>query len=482
MKSSRAVLLFGLAYALLLAFLAVIRARCFQVVFGPDFGFFTQLAWSIAHGHGFHQTVLQHELSTLLELTHFIPGLALLAPLQWVWPGPESMAAAQAAIWGSAFIPIHRIVARHTRRDAWGWAAALLFAISPLAVRMALADFRLSIVAAALLIWMLERLQARRPGAAAILAVLACSLREDVVPSLVLLGPLALWLMPGRRSLRDAAWCLGLPLLTGGLWSSMNSTLRGTMSRFLSPEVLLRAGSVLDMLPNLQHDQAAFLRPLPLSALLAPEALIPALPNLAGSYWLYASGHLMDLDVNDTCLHYVAIAPPLMALAAALGAARLLRWLRLDGRRARAVALGLLALGTLATLPPHGPTSGTPWLPAGPMGKLEALTRALPERWAEMRELDARVPPEEAIVATMHQGHLYADRYQAYWYNIADVPRYTRRWRAEATTALLEPRESAELLALDEGWVECWSSTRLILLRRSLGEPGAEDPCAFRNR
>ncbi len=480
MKLERAPLAIGLGYALLLALLAVIRARYFQVVFGPDFGFFTQLAWSIAHGHGFHQTVLQHELATLLELTHFIPGLALLAPLQWIWPGPESLAAAQAAIWGSMLIPIHRIVARHTGQASWGWLAALLFALSPLGVRMALADVRLSIIATALLIWTLERLQARQPGAAAVFAVLACSFREDVVPSLVLLGPLALWLMPSRRRWRDVAWCVALPMVIGGLWSAMNSTLRGTVSRFLSPEVLLRGGSFLDMLPNLQHDQAAFLRPVPLTAIFAPELLLPALPNLAGSYWLYASGHLMDLDTNDTCLHYVAIAPVMLALATALGAARVTRWLRLEGRRARAGVIAVLAALALGSLPPHGPTSATPWLPEGFRGKLEAFTKALPERVAEMRELDRRIPPDDAIVATMHQGHLYTDRYQAYWYNIAPVPYYTRRWRATATTALLEPRESVDLLALDEGWRECWSSTRLVLLRRHLGEGDPGDPCAYR--
>ena len=464
---------FGILYGCLLAALAGLRASHFQVVHGPDLAFYTQLAWSIAHGHGFWQTVLVQEHRGLLELTHLLPGLALLAPLQWVWPGAASLVAGQGLLWGLTTIPLHRIATRATGHRLWGAAVALLFAVHPLGIRIALADFRPSIVAVPLMIWTLERLQARRPGAAALLAVLACSLREDVVLSLALLGPVAFMLTP-RRGLTDAAWSFGLPTSVGLLWSAGGNMLRGSLSRFVDPQQLQRIQELGPLPPNLTADLGAFLQPLPLTALLSPATLLPALPNLLGAYWMFRDGQAMDVAATDTRLHYVAIYVPLVVLASGLGAARLLRWLGRDHTRPRRILAGIVVLGSVLSLPPHGPRSALPWLPGDLAGVTALATEVLPQRTRDAAEIRARIPADEVVLADMHRVHLHAARPWLHWFDPARVPLYTRSWSQRAGTAVLPPAEAERLSAQQPGWHECWRGAELVLLQRDrAGAPAA---------
>jgi len=474
-KPQRAVLAFGAAYGVLLAFVGVLRTSLFQVVHGPDLAFFTQITWSISRGHGFWQTVLPQEHAGLLDLTHLVPGLALLAPLQWLWPGPASLVAAQGLAWGSLVIPLHRFAERATGRRSWGQVTALVFALHPLGIRVALADFRPAILAVALVVWALERLQARRPGAAAVLAVLACSLREDIVVSLALIGPLAVIASPWGARLRDALGRIALPAAIALLWSHGGQQLRGSVSRFVSSERLRALFDARELPPTLVVDLPAYLEPFPFLAVLSPAALLPMAPNILGSYWLYRDGSSMDIALTDTRLHYVAVVVPMLVLAGSLGAARLLRWIRLDTARVHGVVGALVVIGTLLTMPAHGPTSALPWLPGDREGFQRTVLKDLPTRLADARELGSRIPDDEAVLVDMHNVHRFAARPLVYWYDLGHVPLYTLSRKRHATTAVLTPAEAGRIQGEQPGWQECWRGGRFALLQ--LDAPGLGPAC-----
>jgi len=444
----------SLAWGAALAWCAPRPAQALKAVYAPDLAFFTQLIWSVAHGLGFQQTALAMERTGgLLDLTHFVPGLALLAPLQMIWPGPASLLALQGLAWGLALVPLVRVVER-AEGPRWAILAGLIFALHPFSLRLALADFRPAILAVLPLMWCLERLQRGRWGEAALLGALACSLREDVAATLAVLGPAA-WALTRPRRWRDLPRALATPGITALLWLAVVVRWKGRGSDFL-PDRSFWWPLVDPQVPEaLAREASAFWQPALWPALIAPEVLLPALPGFYGVYWL--TGHWVGVDAHDGRIHYLAFLAPALAIGCAVGGARLARWLR----RRDAWVVGLAAAGVIALSWPAEralrPLARGAWAELGDADGREA-------RFAAQRaRLIARIPPGGAALVSDDAAHLVAARPEVYWYHDTQGGLYRRVWEARADYAVLRRWEVREALT-DPAWREDFQAGGFYLM------------------
>ena len=157
---------------------------------GFDLGIFDQAIRAYAHFELPRSPIknVHHEFPPGFSLLgdHFSPVLALLAPLYWVWDDPRVLILAQAALF-AAGVPVVRSIARRcfagaapavVRRAAGG--AGLVYALGWPLLNASNTTFHEVAFAVPLTLLMLERGLAHRYAAAALWAVLLCTVKEDM--------------------------------------------------------------------------------------------------------------------------------------------------------------------------------------------------------------------------------------------------------------------------------------------------------------
>ena len=351
-RPARAVAVGVGAYALLMGFVVGSRHAALQT-HALDLGYYVQVVWSIAHGHGAYVTLPpMHAWGD-----HFSPILYLLAPLGRLAPGGSALVLAQTVVLCSGAVAVFVYAARrlHSVSDAARPAAAfaLLYLVNPSLHGINIRDIHPQAFAIAFLVWAAAAFDARRYGWCALALLLTLGGREDAAIAVVGFG---LWLALARRRwalgvtvlaasvlvlLIDLTWVMpyfrGSPYPHLGRYSHLGASL---------PEILVtlvarpwRWAPVMLTLPKLAY-LAAMLAPLGFLPLLAPRALAAALPGLAMN--------LLSLDpvLFNYRSQYQSFVLPFFVLASVDGYARLRQWRASEangGRGARPLPSRLLS-------------------------------------------------------------------------------------------------------------------------------------------
>ncbi|HEU5323751.1 MAG TPA: DUF2079 domain-containing protein, partial [Methylomirabilota bacterium] len=378
MDPRRAVAAGVLAYVALMGFLVVTRHVGLRT-HALDLGYYVQLVWSIAHGHGARVTLPpMHAWGD-----HFSPVLYVLAPLGRLPAVAEALLLAQTAIFAAGGLAVFGFAARRLGDPRAGAAFAAVYLLNPSLHGMNVRDVHPAAFAVPLLVAAALAFDAGRPGWCALAVALALAGREDAAVAGV---GFAAWLAlaRGRWALGTgvAAACLAL------LWIDLNLVLpyfRGEPYPHLQryrhlgatlPEVLaglLLPWRWLTLLADLERVRyvLALLAPLAFLPLLAPRALAAALPGLA-----------MNLLASDPILfhhrtQYQAYVLPFLVLAAVEGYAALARRRGEGGRLARLGPATPLVAALLLSLALTSRTVNgfmvTRWWPAPEVRALRAL-------------------------------------------------------------------------------------------------------------
>ena len=334
-------------YLLVFGGLSVARYNAFRA-HGLDLGTMDQAAWNTVHGRILERTPLYRHpadgsryenrlLDAKLELI-FVPLSALYA----LWPDPRMLLVVQAAALASAAIPLYLLGReRLTAMPAPDGAAALL-AVAYLAYLplhyVNMADFHPSALMIPPLIAAWRAMRLRRWPHYYLWLGLALCCRVDA--AFIGLGIGAVMLFAQRGTRRHGAWTMGIALAwlvldfavvvpavraaygpgAGDLLSRRFETLGGSPLGILRT-LVERPIYILGLLVDLEKAQTLFdlLAPPAFLGLLAPWALVPALPMLAINL---LSESTWQQSIHA---HYMAPVIPFVWIAAVEGVAWLSR-------------------------------------------------------------------------------------------------------------------------------------------------------------
>jgi alpha-glucosidase (family GH31 glycosyl hydrolase)/uncharacterized membrane protein len=298
-----------------------------------DLGFTDQVVWNFLRGQWFRMSVYQGATwNTEIEIArlarpdsllafHVEPILLLFVPLYALGGDARLLLGIQALALALGAVPAYRLGARWAGASWAGVVIAAVYLLSPLGQWAVLADFHPSTLAVPLLLLAIERLAAGSARTFVVAALAAMSAREDVALAVAGLGLAAA--LGGRRR-------PGLLLLALGMgWTLVSfvgiiRTYSGGFSPFVVryPAVLNGPAGLAEALARPEVGEYAIT--LLLSggwlALLAPLALIPAVPHLAlnvfsSSPWMAAGK-----------AHYSVLVLPFVIAGAAGGLGRIARW------------------------------------------------------------------------------------------------------------------------------------------------------------
>jgi uncharacterized membrane protein len=317
------------AYAAGFSALSVLRHRAFAT--GRfDLGNMVQAVWSTAHGHPLQITALRGDQISRLG-AHFDPILAAFAPLWLVWPSPDMLLVAQAVAIALGALPVYRLARKHLGSDGAGLGFALAYLVYPPTQWLTLNEFHPVALACPLLLFAIWFLDEGRLLPFAACAVLAATTKEEI--ALVVAG-LGVWyaFAHGRRlagaAVAVAGFAVGLLVIelviphfnragTSSFftrYSQVGSTPGGIVHTALThPGKIVTTALTQRGLGYLTR----LALPLGLLVLVAPLALIAALPELALNLLSAASPQ------TSIRFHYTAGLIPVLVAAAVFGAARL---------------------------------------------------------------------------------------------------------------------------------------------------------------
>jgi uncharacterized membrane protein len=406
-----------------------------------DLGYYVQVVWSLAHGHGPRVTLPpMHAWGD-----HFSPILYLFVPLGWLAPGATALLLAQTVIFAAGAFAMAAFAARRLGDPRLAAGFALLYLLNPTLHGINIRDIHPTAFAIPLLIAAAWAVDARRPWWAALAVVLALAGREDAAVAGVGFG---VWLALARR--RWAAGAAVAVACVAILWLDTNVL----MPHFRGepyPHVLKRWAYLGDTLPEvlvnvvlrpwrwlgvaLTAEKAlyllALLAPLGFLPLAAPRAAAAALPGLAMNL----------LSADPVLFHhrtpYQAFVLPFLMLAAVEGfcALRAARWWpRSVPRTAPLVAAAVVALV----------------LGARTVNDLGVGKWALGPEQRAIRALLARVPPAVAVSVNERLVPHLATRAEVYVFP-SGVERSA--WVLDLETSIAREKITGfEVVARDRGW------------------------------
>src|SRR5512132_1515194 len=397
------------AYAAGLSALSILRHRAFST--GRfDLGNMVQAVWSTAHGHPLQITGLRGDQISRLG-AHFDPILAAVAPLWLAWPSPDMLLVVQAAAVALGALPVYWLANKHlgSNRAALGFALAYL--LYPPTQWLTLNEFHPVALACPLLLFAFWYLDEDRLLPFAAFGLLAATTKEEV--AFVVAG-LGIWYAFSHRRRRQGAVIFVVSTAVALVaieiviphfnragtssfftrYSEVGSTPGGVVHTALTNpwKIVTTAvtGRGLGYLAQLAL-------PLGLLAVLAPLALIAAIPELAVN--------LLSAATTQTSIrfHYTAGLIPVLVAAAIFGAERLERW-----RPGAPVATGVVVIG-LASSYLLGPIPVWQYFPGGQSHQAQAAEVSEHDRIAS-RALSL-IPQDAVVSATNSLGaHLSARR------------------------------------------------------------------------
>jgi uncharacterized membrane protein len=317
------------AYAAGFSALSILRHRAFST--GRfDLGNMVQAVWSTAHGHPLQITGLRGDQISRLG-AHFDPILAAFAPLWLAWPSPDMLLVAQAVAVALGALPVFWLARKHLGSDRVALGFALAYLIYPPTQWLTLNEFHPVALACPLLLYAIWFLDEGRLVPFAACAIVAATTKEEI--ALVVAG-LGIWyaLAHGRRWTGAAVATAGVAAALIAIevviphfnragtssfftrYSEVGSTPGGIVHTALTdPWKIVTTAATGRGLGYL----AQLVLPLALLVVLAPLALIAAVPELAVN--------LLSAATTQTSIrfHYTAGLIPVLIAAAVFGAKRL---------------------------------------------------------------------------------------------------------------------------------------------------------------
>ncbi|HEY7016834.1 MAG TPA: DUF2079 domain-containing protein [Gaiellaceae bacterium] len=397
------------AYAAAFSALSILRHRAFAT--GRfDLGNMVQSVWSTAHGHPLQITGLKGDQVSRLG-AHFDPVLAAFAPLWLVWPSPDMLLVAQAIAVALGALPVFWLARKHLGSPAAGLGFALAYLIYPPTQWLTLNEFHPVALATPLLLFAIWFLDEGRLLPFAVCAVVAATTKEEI--ALVVAG-LGIWytLAHGRRLTGAAIAVAGIAVALIAIevviphfnragtssfftrYSQVGSTPGGIVHTAVTDPWKIVTTAVTGH--GLGYI-AKLVLPLGLLVVLAPLALIAALPELAVN--------LLSAATTQTSIrfHYTAGLIPVLVAAAVFGGAKL-RQLRPGFPVAEALIVVALVSSYLL-----GPVPVWRFFPGGQADQAQAAKVTAHDRIAA----DAlRLIPHDAVVSASNSlgAHLSARR------------------------------------------------------------------------
>ena len=393
-------------YAAGFSALSILRHRAFST--GRfDLGNMVQAVWSTAHGHPLQITGLRGDQISRLG-AHFDPILAAFAPLWLLWPSPDVLLVAQAGAVAIGALPVFWLARKHLGSDRAALGFALAYLIYPPTQWLTLNEFHPVALACPLLLFAIWFLDEGRLVPFAACALVAATTKEEV--ALVVAG-LGIWyaLAHGRRWTGAAVAAAGVAAALIAIevviphfnragtssfftrYSEVGSTPGGIVHTALTdPWKIVTTAATGRGLGYL----AQLVLPLALLVVLAPLALIAAVPELAIN--------LLSAATTQTSIrfHYTAGLIPVLIAAAVFGAKRL------PPRIPVATIVVVVALAANYLL---GPVPVWRYFPGGEQHQARAADVSEHDRIAA-RALRL-IPPHAVVSATNSLGaHLSARR------------------------------------------------------------------------
>jgi uncharacterized membrane protein len=397
------------AYAAGFSALSILRHRAFAT--GRfDLGNMVQAVWSTAHGHPLQITGLRGDQISRLG-AHFDPVLAAFVPLWLAWPSPDVLLVAQAIAVGLGALPVFWLARKHLRSDRAGLGFALAYLVYPPTQWLTLNEFHPVAFACPLLLFAIWYLDEGRLLPFVACVAVAATTKEEI--ALVVAG-LGIWyaLAHGRRATGAAVAAAGVAVALIAIevviphfnragtssfftrYSEVGSTPGGIVHTALTDPAKIVTTAVTGR--GLGY-LARLVLPLGLLVVLAPLALLAALPELAVNLLSAASTQ------TSIRFHYTAGLIPVLLTAAVFGAARLKR-----ARPGLPVATAALVL-CLASSYLLGPLPVWRYFPGGQQHQAQAATVTEHDRIAA-RALEL-IPHDAVVSATNSLGaHLSARR------------------------------------------------------------------------
>ncbi len=337
-------------YALYFAWLTLTRYAAFESR-AFDMGNLNQAIWNTAHGDWFRQTNQPGATSRLA--LHVEPIILAIAALYRLWPGPPFLLILQAVVVALGAVPLYFLAEREIR-SRW---LALLLACTWLAMPAIQAanwnEFHPVTLAPTFLMSAFYFLSVKRAGWYALFAVLAALCKEEIGLLVFMLGLYA-WVVEKQKRLGIASMVLGLGwsmVAVLGIQGIYGGNIHWGRYDYLGDgpgamvrTVLTQPGVIWAQVQSAEPLRylGQLLLPVGFVALLAPEVLLLALPSFALNMLAdFPPMHQVDW------LMYAAPIAPFVALAAVMGTARAMRWLRREeagvaARRAAPWALAAL--------------------------------------------------------------------------------------------------------------------------------------------
>ena len=320
------------AYGAGFAALSLLRQRAFAT--GRfDLGNMVQAVWWTAHGHPLRMTNLHGQQISRLA-AHVDPILAVFGPLWWIWPSPDLLLVTQALAVAAGAWPVFLLARKHLESSRAALGFALAYLLYPATGWLTLNEFHPVALATPLLLFAFWYLDNDRLLPFALFAVAAAACKEEI--GLVVAG-FGLWYALAKRrraegtaiAVLGVAWsAIAIAVVIPhfhtagesdfyGRYSEVGGSAAGIVkTAFTDPVRLLDAAfSARDL-----HYLLELVAPLAALCLLAPVALLAAVPELAIN--------LLSATPTQTSIHFhytAGLIPPLV-IAAVLGAKRLTRW------------------------------------------------------------------------------------------------------------------------------------------------------------
>lgn len=394
------------AYAAGLSALSILRHRAFAT--GRfDLGNMVQAVWSTAHGHPLQITGLRGDQISRLG-AHFDPILAVFAALWLAWPSADMLLVTQAVAVALGALPVYRLARKHLGSERAGLGFALAYLIYPPTQWLTLNEFHPVALACPLLLFAIWFLDEGRLLPFAACALVAATTKEEI--ALVVAG-LGIWYaLAHRRRLTGAVVAVGgivvaliaievvIPHFNRAgtssfftRYSEVGSTPGGIVHTALTDPLKIVTtaftGRGLGYLAQL-------VLPLGLLVVLAPLALIAALPELAVN--------LLSAATTQTSIHfhYTAGLIPVLLAAAVFGAKRI---------PPRVPVATLVVVFALAANYLLGPMPLWRYFPGGE--QLQAHAAEVSEHDRIAAQALHTIPPHAVVSATNSLGaHLSARR------------------------------------------------------------------------
>ena len=327
------------AYAVLFVFASVLHYTVFETA-RFDLGNMVQAIWSTLHGHVLETTSPVGTQGSRLGV-HVDPMLVLLAPIYWIWSSPVFLLVVQALAVASGALPVYWLARKHlgSSRSAAQFAFAyLLYPATQFNAVTASVGFHSVSLAVPLVLYAIWFLDEERLGAFVLVALLACTTKEEIP---LAVGCLGIWyaVRKGRRLVGMSVFAAGLGLtLFNFLWVIPHFSPSGADP--FAGRYRAVGGTPGGMVHKLFSDPLAFVHTVATGHKVVFLALL-LLPFLG--LWLLEPllllGAVPDIVVNllsakpeQTTLvfQYTAGIIPFLVAATVLGAARLKERERLD--------------------------------------------------------------------------------------------------------------------------------------------------------